>query len=101
MHAFISRRCLDGAQNRSLLRGISDACLAVIGEDFDDAALADSAMSAARHHSLKLRATWPIQAANLLLARLLSRPFGRRRVGLPSVAPPSLAGLRSGASGRG
>src|SRR4051794_38202375 len=55
-------------------------------------------MSAARHHSLKLQSAWPVQAANLPLARLLSRPFGRRRVGLPSVAPPSLAGLRSGAT---
>src|SRR5215218_8630311 len=77
------------AQKGSILRGISDACLAVIGEDFDDAALPDWAMSAACHHSLKLRATGSGQAANLPLARLLSRPFGRRRVGLLSLAPPS------------
>jgi hypothetical protein len=43
------------AQKGSILRGISDACLAVVGEDFDDVALTDSAMSAARHYSLKLQ----------------------------------------------
>jgi len=41
-----------GEQNGSVLRDISGACLAVIDEDFDDVALADSAMSAARHYSL-------------------------------------------------
>jgi hypothetical protein len=43
------------AQKGSVLRGISDACLAVVGEDFGDAALTDSAMSAARRYSLKLQ----------------------------------------------
>src|SRR3954447_19936617 len=93
------------AQKGSVVRGISDTCisdtcLAVISEDFDDAALAYSAMSAARHHSLKMRATWSGQAANVSLARLRRRAFGRR-VGLPSLPLPSLTGLRSGASGRG
>jgi hypothetical protein len=40
------------AQKGSIVCDISDACLAVIDEDFDDAALTDSTMSVARHHSL-------------------------------------------------